>query len=285
MKPLILVIVIIIKTSFLGISQSQRSGQVHYTNSSDGIRIAYEVRGEGKPALVFVHGWSCDRSYWKGQFEPFSLQYMVVAIDLGGHGESGMGRSAWTMEAFGNDVAAVVEKLGLQRVILIGHSMGGDVIVEAALRMPGRVAGLVMVDAYKKLGPGRTPEEVQAFANRLRTNFHDSTAALVRSMFLRNSDPSLVERVVEDMSSAPPHVALSSLEYARNYSRKITHTLMELKLPAVAINPDDAPTDLESMKRYGVEVMIMPGVAHFLIMEDPIAFNRILKTAIEKLIR
>ena len=51
----------------------------------------------------------------------------MVAVDLGGHGESGMGREHWTMEAFGDDVAAVVRGLGLERVILVGHSMGGYV--------------------------------------------------------------------------------------------------------------------------------------------------------------
>jgi hypothetical protein len=100
--------------------------------SSDGVRIAYEVHGEGSPALVFVHGWSCDRSYWAGQFEPFSRQFKVVAVDLAGHGDSGLERRAWTIQSFGDDVASVVKKLRLGRVILIGHSMGWDVIPEAA---------------------------------------------------------------------------------------------------------------------------------------------------------
>src|SRR5207249_632714 len=119
------------------------------SSAPDGIRIVYEVQGEGRPgtpALVFIHGWSCDRSYWKGQLEPFSQRFKVVAIDLAGHGESGLGRDAWTIAAFGGDVAAVVQKLGLERVILIGHSMGGHVTAEAARRLPGRVAGLVWVD-------------------------------------------------------------------------------------------------------------------------------------------
>ncbi len=69
--------------------------------SADGIHIAYETRGEGTPALVFVHGWSCDRTYWDGQLPAFSRQFKVVAVDLAGHGESGLGRKTWTMGAFG----------------------------------------------------------------------------------------------------------------------------------------------------------------------------------------
>src|SRR5512134_332214 len=139
--------------------------------SLDGLPVAFEARGAGTPALVFVHGWSCDRSYWSGQLEPFSRQFKVVAVDLAGHGESGLGRKNWTMESFGEDVAAVVRELGLKQVVLIGHSMGCDVLPEAARRLRARVAGLVWVDAYKQLGPGRTPEQVEAFVATFRPNF------------------------------------------------------------------------------------------------------------------
>jgi pimeloyl-ACP methyl ester carboxylesterase len=253
--------------------------------SPDGIPSAYEARGEGTPALVFVHGWSCDRTYWAGRLERFSTRFRVVAVDLAGHGESGLGRKEWTMAAFGGDVAAVVEKLGLRRVILIGHSMGGDVIAEAARRLPGRVAGLVWADTYRQLGAGRSPEQVQAFAAPFRTNFVETTRAFVRGMFPPTADRSLVERVAADMSSAPPTVAVSALENAFSYSREMPRTLQELKLPVIAINPDNGPTDVGSMERYGVKVVIMPGVGHFLHMEDPARFNRLLRTAVDTLAR
>jgi len=77
----------------------------------------HEVRGEGEPALVFIHGWCCDRTYWEAQLPYFAQKYKVVTIDLAGHGESGLDRKAWTMKAFGEDVAAVVEKLGFYKTI------------------------------------------------------------------------------------------------------------------------------------------------------------------------
>ena len=100
--------------------------------SIDGIPIAYEVHGQAEPALVLVHGWSCDRSYWKEQVDYLSPQYRLVLVDLAGHGESGAGRKDYTMASFGADVAAVVDSLKLQKVVLAGHSMGGDVVIEAA---------------------------------------------------------------------------------------------------------------------------------------------------------
>ena len=261
----------------------QLDGQTEFVISRDSIRIAFEIYGDGMPALIFVHGWSCDRSYWKNQAGTFSKNFKVVTIDLGGHGESGFGRKSWTMEAFGSDVAAVIKKLALKRVILVGHSMGGDVIAEAARQLQGIVIGLIMVDTYKKVGPGRTPEQVQAFVSKLRTDFKDSTSALVRSMFVARSDSSLVNWVAADMSSAPPDIALDALEHAFSYSRQMPHTLEQIKLPVIALNSDNSPTDVESMEHYGVQVMIMNGVGHFMMMEDPDRFNRLLKTAIEKL--
>src|SRR6266511_936859 len=110
--------------------------------SADGLPVGFEVRGRGAPALVFVHGWSCDHRYRKSQLSHFAERHRVVVIDLAGHGESGSGRREWSMPAFGADVVAVADQLGLERTVLIGHSMGGDVVVAAALAMPTRVAGL-----------------------------------------------------------------------------------------------------------------------------------------------
>jgi pimeloyl-ACP methyl ester carboxylesterase len=147
------------------------------------------------------------------------------------------------------------------------------------------VAGLIWVDTYKQLGAGRSPEQVEALVARLRADFPDSTRAFVRGMFLPSSDRALVERVAADMSSAPPEVALGAVENALSYSREMPRALQELKLPVIAINPDNAPTDVASMERNGVEVVVMPGLGHFPMMEDPERFNRVLAAAIEKLAR
>ena len=98
-----------------------------------------------------------------------------MAIDLAGHGESGSGRTVWTMPAFGADVVAVIEQLGLQDAVLIGHSMGGDVIVEAALALRGASRGLVWVDIYASLGEPRSPDEIETFVRPFRDDFVAAT--------------------------------------------------------------------------------------------------------------
>lgn len=244
--------------------------------SRDGIPLALEVHGVGEPSLVFVHGWSCDRSYWRGQLRPLAARYQTMAIDLAGHGESGAGRRAWTMAAFGEDVVAVVEQLGLGEVVLIGHSMGGDVIVEAALRLGDQVAGLVWVDTYSSLGEPQTGDEVEAFLAPFREDFASATRALVRRLFTPDADAELVEWVAADMSAAPPEIAIDALGRAVGNERRILAGLRELRAPVVAINPDARPTDTEALRRHGVRTVLMSDVGHFLMMEDPDRFNRLL---------
>ena len=139
------------------------------TRSRDGVEIAYSTYGTGEdadaPAVVLVHGWAGNRAYWAHQIDFLAERYHVIAIDLGGHGESGLGRADWNLAAFGDDVVAVVDEVGAQKVALVGHSMGGDAVVHAARRLGDRVAGLVWVDAFRSLGneSESSPEEVEAF--------------------------------------------------------------------------------------------------------------------------
>jgi pimeloyl-ACP methyl ester carboxylesterase len=250
--------------------------------STDGIRLCYEVQGAGTPALVFVHGWSCDRSYWSRQLPYFAGRHKVAVIDLAGHGESGVGRQAWTMSAFGDDVVAVVEQLGLESTVLIGHSMGGDVIVDAALKLSDRVAGLVWADVYRTLGEPRTREEVQEFLVPFREDFVTATRDFVRRRLVPSSDAALADWLAADMSAAPPEAAIDAMEHAIDNDRAILAGLRELTAPLVAINPDYRPTDIEALRRHGVKTVLMSDVEHFLMMEEPDTFNRLLAETVEE---
>ena len=134
----------------------------HVVPSKDGTPISYEIYGSGEPTLVFVHGWSCDARYWRAQVAHFSAKHRVVVLDLAGHGHSGTARGQYSMAAFGEDVRAVTEAAGAQKVILIGHSMGGSVIAEAARLIPDRVIGLIGVDTLEDIEHPLTQEEIKS---------------------------------------------------------------------------------------------------------------------------
>jgi pimeloyl-ACP methyl ester carboxylesterase len=96
------------------------------------------------------------------------------------------------------------------------------------------------------------------------------------------SDPDLVERVVGDISAAPPEIALDAMEHAISNDGPIVDSLRELRAPVVAINPGYRQTDVEGLRRHGVTTVVMPGVGHFLMMEDPDTFNRLLNDVIDE---
>jgi pimeloyl-ACP methyl ester carboxylesterase len=180
------------------------------------------------------------------------------------------------MPAFGDDVVAVVEELGLGDVVLIGHSMGGDVVAEAALDLGGKVRGLVWVDVYGTLGEPRDPEALRAFVAPFREDFAASTDALVRRMFGSTADADLVEWVAADMASAPEEIALDAMWHARGNEGRVVEILPKLPAPVVAINADPESTATEGLSRHGIRVVFQPGVGHFPMMEDADAFNRLL---------
>ena len=269
-----------------GSDGSEAATGVATTPSADGVPIVYEVHGELRadaPTLVLIHGWSCDRTYWNSQVRPLAERYRVVTLDLAGHGDSGLEREEWTIASYGADVVAVIEELDLEDVILVGHSMGGDVAVDAARLIPERVAAMVWVDTYRQLGTPRTPEEIEAFVAPLRADFSTNTYAFVsENLFPPGTDSALVARVARDMSEAPPEIAVPSIQSSFANGAVVPRVLdEELDLPVVTINADDGSTDVPSLARYGVEVVLVPNVGHFMMMEDPERFNATLMDVIE----
>jgi pimeloyl-ACP methyl ester carboxylesterase len=236
------------------------------------------------PTIVFVHGWSCDRTYWRHQVGAFP-DNRVVAIDLAGHGESGSGRVSWTMPAFGADVAAVLDALGIDDAVLVGHSMGGDVILEAAVLLGSRVHGLVWVDVYRSLGEPDSADDIEAFIAPFRLDFAARVDAFVRGLFTSTADPDLVDWVVADMAAAPPEVAIDAIRHSVGNEGPAVAVLEKLSVPMVAINPDYRPTDEPSLLRHGVRTVIATGVGHFLMLEDPAQFNRVLADVLAGVIR
>jgi len=252
--------------------------------SPDGVEISFDVHGAGEPAVVLVHGWSCDRSYWQGQVESLARHHQTITIDPAGHGDSGSGRRDWTIEAFGLDVAAVVSHLDLRQVVLVGHSMGGDVILEAARQLPDRIRGIVWVDTYSQLARFSTLQQVRTRMAAFETDFAQATRHFVRCMFAPNADAALVERVATDMASAPPEVALPAMESTWTFGSKVPGILRGLGIPIAAINAEEPASDLKSMHEYGIDVTCMPGVGHFLMMEQPERFNECLLKVVHALL-
>ncbi|MFH2051367.1 MAG: alpha/beta hydrolase [bacterium] len=251
--------------------------------SADGTPIHYLVQGTGSPTLVFVHGWSCDGTYWKAQVDHFAPAHRVVAVDLAGHGESGQAREDYTIEAFGGDVAAVLEELDIHDAVLVGHSMGGGVVVEAALAAPDRVKGLVGIDNFHEVSFDLPEAQIEGYLNAFRNDFRGTCVPWVMSMFPAGADSALARAVAEDMASAPPAVAISAMHNLLQwYGATAPQRLPLLRCPLMCINSDNPPTDEAGLKDAvpGYQVRYMPGRGHFLMKEDPQEFNRLLSETV-----
>lgn len=256
--------------------------------SDDGVPISYEVHGTGPATLVFVHGWSGDGRYWRAQVPYFSEDYRVVVIDLAGHGHSGLGRRDYTMAAFGEDVRAVVNDVGGERVILIGHSMGGPVSVVAAQLMPERVIGIIGVDTFQDVSAEMTRSDLDDVAAPLRADFATGAAEFVSGMLVKHTDMALRDWVVADMAAAPPEVALSAFEeFFSDVISGAARTAFEgLDVPIVAINADMWPTNVEANREhmYAFDAVIVENADHFLHLAKREAFNRELDAVVTRMV-
>ncbi len=255
--------------------------------SKDGTPVSYEVYGAGEPALVFVHGWSCDARYWRAQVPYFSKKHRVVVLDLAGHGHSGMSRTKYTMGAFGEDVRAVAEAVGSPRVILIGHSMGGSVIAEAARLMPDRVIGLIGVDTLDNIEYPLTSEALKKMTAPLKKDFRSGSRQFIGQMLSPQTDPQLREWILADVSAAPPGVALSAMNemMAQYITGEAARVFEKIRLPVVTVNGDLWPINFEANRRhmFSYRAIVLTGADHFLMMNRPEEFNRALEQAIQML--
>ena len=252
--------------------------------ASDGVSIAYTVSGKGSPVLVFIHGWMCDQTFWAAQVEEFSKSNTVITIDLPGHGLSGMGRDGWPMMAYGADVQAVVEHFGLDNVVLIGHSMGGPISLEAARLMPDRVIGVVGVDALHNADVKYDPERKKARLAAFEDDFVGTCRQMSTSMFSEGADPALVERVWSEMCDGSPEVGTTLIGEFLDY--ELGPALAAVAdIPVLYINADKYPTNPEANQKYHPTFsgFIVPDVGHFLMMETPVEFNELLKQIVAAL--
>ena len=240
-----------------------------------------------RPIVVLIHGWSCDSSYWEAQVPSLRSRYRVVTLDLAGHGGSSADRNDWSMRAFGEDVRRVVDAVDAHSpLVLVGHSMGGPVAVEAARQLGRRVRAVIGVDTFSTIGLPRPPAtETAARIAFFERDFAGATRLFVtRTFFRTDADPALRERIAADMAAGDPRVGVAAVQGLNDWDGATA--MAELPVPIIAINADLAPTDADRIRRNvpRFELVVMPRSGHFLMMEDPARFNPLLLEQLERFV-
>lgn len=252
----------------------------------DGLNLVCEVSGKGDTALVFLHGWCGDRDYWKHQVDTFAGDYKVVTLDQAGHGESGKDRQRWSVDSLAADVEAVVKALGLRRVVLIGHSMGGPVSLAAARRLPGTVIAVIGVDTLQNVD-FKPPEELRkTILAGFEADFKGTMRSALPGMLPANVSPELSKWLIARAEAQDPKMAMGLM---RDMSGLDTKTLLkDAKVPVRCINSAGGfqfftPTAIDVNKKYAnYDAVTLEGVGHYPMLEKPAEFNQKLREVLKE---
>lgn len=247
------------------------------------LRIVYESAGTGDPALVFIHGGFADRSYFALQVAHFAGRRRVVALDLRGHGESGIPGEV-TIDDFAADVLAVADAAGIESVILCGHSMAGIVGLKVALARPELVRGVAMVE-----GTVLFPEHVrQAGLTQLVPAlagecWFEPLSGYFHGRIIAPQDPEeLVQRVLADARRTSPEFARTL--FASLFSSDYAVELEKVRCPLLYIHAK-TPTDLRRLRELRPDALIeqMVDSGHYPMLTAPDQVNAMLDRFLEVL--
>jgi pimeloyl-ACP methyl ester carboxylesterase len=243
-----------------------------------GIKLAYEDRGEGEPALVFVHGWTCNRSFFAPQAEHFSQRHRVVSVDLRGHGKSDKPQAAYPIAAYADDIAYMIEQLGLGKAVAVGHSMGGLAVLQLAALYPDRVAAIVMIDPARFVSSPEHRAVIEAVLAAMEAGNQEPRRQLISNCFFKPTfDRKLAEEVLAVMMATPCHVAVNAMRGIHDFDA--LSVAAQCKVPALhlAATPPLNPPPLMSEWLLTVVNGWTVGAGHFCQLEVPGQVNAMIE--------
>jgi pimeloyl-ACP methyl ester carboxylesterase len=243
----------------------------------------YETSGQGDQAIIFIHGWSGHRQVWTDQVEHFKKNYTVITPDLPGFGTSDNHRQEWTMEQYGKDIQLLTHQVGANDVILVGHSMGAIVALEAARALGKRAKGVILVDMLQQVPSAFDSAREIAACNDMALNY-----GRFSYHFNYFADSALTERYIGLLPAHthfPDHWKSSWMSHQRWKDRESVSCIREIQAPIRAINADETGTDTVAWKRHvrDYDVIVMPKSMHFLFWQYPKEFNSNLERMIQSL--
>ena len=244
------------------------------TITRDGINLAYEERGAGSPAFVFIHGWTCDRSFFAPQADHFAKKHRVVSVDLRGHGASDKPQGTYPISAYADDVAHLIDTLQLGRVIAVGHSMGGITVLQLGAAYPEKVAGIVMVDPAPLAFPAELKGGIEGLVGAIEAgNQEPRRQFIAERLFLPTSDKALVDHVLKVMMVAPGHVASAAMRGILAFEG--VKAAARCKVPAlhIAATPPLNPPHMMAEWLPTVVNGWTVGAGHFNMLEAPEQVN------------
>ena len=225
---------------------------------------------EGREFILFIHGawggqytWSCQKGFFEKEFNP-------IVIELPGHGESG-GEGEKEIGRYAEEVYAFLRAVGVRKVFLFGHSMGGAIVQTLALTHPEVIRGIVLV------GTGARLRVLPLILDGINTNFEETIPKIVQFAYSRKAPPNLTEDGVAKMLKCRPEVLHGDFSACDRFD--VMKEVEKIDLPTLILcGEDDALTPvlysrfLHSRIK-GSKLEVLPNAGHMVMLESPEAFN------------
>jgi 3-oxoadipate enol-lactonase len=246
-------------------------------------KVAFKDHGgEGTPVLL-LHAFPLDAEMWEPQVEALGDKFRFVTVDLLGFGESDapQDRSAYSIEAYADQAKAVVDALGVGKVVLVGLSMGGYVILAFLRKYRDFAAGVVLADTRAEAD---APEGIQKRTAQQKQVSEQGTAELIDALIGALLSQSTVERKrdvterVKSLMDNPAYGYIGALEAMKNRPDS-TDGLVEIKVPSlIVVGENDGLTPPELSRKMhehigGSRLVVLPEAGHLSNLESPEAFN------------
>jgi len=246
----------------------------------DGLKIHSSVTGKGPNTVILVHGWTCDETTWTDQVPVLAKNYRVVTLDLPGHGKSDSPTDGkFSMDLFARAVEAVRAEVQADRVVVVGHSMGSPVIIRYAHLYPQHTAALVLVDGLIPAVGGAPPATAAMMGG---PDGRKNRENMIRSMFSGSTTPAMQKKILDMMLGAPEATAVGAMIATFDAAGQ-TEDVM--KMPVQGLYADGSRiATAESVKAHfpNSEYTQISGTGHFLMLEKPDEFNRLLMAFLAK---
>lgn len=248
------------------------------------VEINYIQQGQGDTTLLFLHGWCIYGAYWENQVGYFSKNYNAYAIDLPGFGKSKAVRTNWTIEEYANDIKAFIDVMHLKNVVIIGHSMAGEIMLQAAISNNQKIAGIVGVDNFKSIDVVLPPEQLKQmndFFPLLEKDFKNAAPVYADLMlFHPTTSKKIKDRVKTDFANSDPIIGYGTIITQMQYSSADAKRLEQLNYKLYLINSDGTPTNIAGLKNHcktGYHIETISETGHYPMIEKPTEFNLILE--------
>jgi len=290
MKAILLIVVASLLGSVSKAQTLEKMTAKQITIREEKVEINYFQQGQGDTTLLFLHGWCINATYWKNQIEYFSKNYRVYAIDLPGFSKSKAERTKWTIEEYANDVTAFIDTMRLKNVVIIGHSMAGEVMLQAALANNPKIVGIVGIDNFKIIDVVFTPEQMKQmndFIPMLEKDFKNSAPAYADMMlFHPTTSKEVKDRVKTDFANSDSVIGYRTFMNQMQYASTDAQKLEQLNYKLYLINSDGFPTNEAGLKNHcksSFQVETISATGHYPMIEKTMEFNLILEKVLKEM--